>query len=100
MMMVMATMVDDDDDGDNDDGGDDGHDIGDEEDDTCKVNGRFVPGLSPPVNLVSPAVPPMGPGAMPFTRMPYSPHSRARFRVTLSIAALAAQACVWYQVAE
>eukprot|EP00878_Enallax_costatus_P017262 GHUV01018126.1.p1 GENE.GHUV01018126.1~~GHUV01018126.1.p1 ORF type:complete len:158 (+),score=34.78 GHUV01018126.1:1164-1637(+) len=41
----------------------------------------------------SPAVPRIGPGATPFTRTPYSPHSKAKLRVMLSTAALAAEAC-------
>lgn len=41
----------------------------------------------------TPAVPPIGPGAMPLTRMPKAPHSSARLRVRLSTAALAADAC-------
>ena len=45
--------------------------------------------------LRAPAVPPMGPGAMPLTRMPKAPHSSARLRVRLSTAALAADACAW-----
>ena len=45
--------------------------------------------------LRTPAVPPMGPGAMPLTRMPNAPHSSARLRVRLSTAALAAEACAW-----
>lgn len=40
-------------------------------------------------------MPAMGPGAMPLTRTPNWPHSRARVRVTLSTAALAADACTW-----
>jgi len=40
-------------------------------------------------------VPPIGPGAMPLTRTPNSPHSTARLRVRLSTAALAADACAW-----
>ncbi len=40
-------------------------------------------------------MPPIGPGAMPLTRTPNSPHSTARLRVRLSTAALAADACAW-----
>jgi hypothetical protein len=49
----------------------------------------------PGASLVMPAVPAMGPGATPATRMPSTPHSRARLRVMLSTAALAAEACAW-----
>ena len=42
---------------------------------------------------ITPAVPPVGPGAMPLTHTPKAPHSSARLRVRLSTAALAADAC-------
>ena len=52
-----------------------------------------------PLSLFMPGVSAIGPGAMPQTRMPNSPHSRPSERVSESIAALAADACAWYHVA-
>ena len=48
---------------------------------------------APGASFDMPAVPRMGPGAMPFTLIPRWPHSNASVRVMLSIAALAADAC-------
>ena len=44
-----------------------------------------------------PAVPPVGPGAIPFTQTPKAPHSSAKLLVRLSTAALAADACACQQ---
>ena len=56
---------------------------------SCAMASSDIPGAS----FAMPAVPRMGPGATPLTRMPASPHSSASVRVTLSTAALAADAC-------
>mmetsp|Transcript_38496 Transcript_38496/g.78928 ORF Transcript_38496/g.78928 Transcript_38496/m.78928 type:complete len:247 (+) Transcript_38496:135-875(+) len=67
------------------------------------INGSSVSRIvsSPPggVKTLMPGVLAMGPGAMPATRILCGPHSRARERVMLSMAAFAADACTWYQVA-
>ena len=52
-----------------------------------------LPAPCAPKTRPLPAVPATGPGAMPLTRMPKAPHSRASVLVRLSTAALAAEAC-------
>ena len=42
-------------------------------------------------------MPPVGPGAIPFTHTPKAPHSSAKLLVRLSTAALAADACACQQ---